>query len=605
VITAPILVQRKQTVGAAVVSFSLQRENAAIAEVERSTLWASAGMGLVLAALLIGVTRLTVVQPLGKLVAAAAHLEKGESTEVDIRSNDELGQLSSAFRSMAHAIRSREEVVLARNRDMRQVLDNVGQGFITLDRQGRMSQQRSRVVDVWFGELTAGLQLWEYLGKTAPHFALQFQMGWEQLQDDVLPLELCIDQLPRILEQPTRTLEFSYRAIRIGEALETMIVVISDVTERLEREQAEQTQREMMTLFNRMLSDRVALDEFFAEGSALVSAIESDDETLRSALRRNIHTLKGSSALFGLESIASFCHELEDRVEESSRIDQTDRSLLRALWTRFEGMRAALARDGSIDLDRNDYDTFLQDLARRVDHSVLLSVFSSWRYEPAARRFELLKEQILRLAERLDKKYVDVVCLPTQLRLPQSRWARFWSVFAHVVRNAVDHGVDTVEERAAAGKSPRATITLGLELSQTEVTLSIRDDGRGIDWPRLAARAQALGLPHASQQDLEEALYAEGVSTAARASTVSGRGVGMGAARAVTQELGGKIEIVSTPGQGTRFAFVFPVSMLTDDPIPRSTLRPNGHVAGPAVRSDSNTSNTPSAVVRQSLRGLK
>lgn len=590
VVTASVFDHGKKTVAATVVSFSLERENAAIGEVERSVLWVSAGVAVGLAVLLIGVARITVVKPLAKLVKAAEHLEQGQVTEIDIDTRDELGQLSLAFRRMAQAIRSREEAISARNRDMRLVLDNVGQGFITLDLEGRVAQERSKVVDEWFGELTAGTYFWDYLGGIAPRVATAFKMGWGAVQDDLLPLELCLDQLPRSLEMETRTLEFSYRPIMAEERLTKAIVVISDITERLERERAEQTQREMMMLFNRLLSDRSALDEFFAEGNSLIRAIESDEEIHRSALKRNIHTLKGSSALFGLESVSGFCHELEERLGDSSVLEQSDRALLRSLWDRVEGMRAALSRDDSIELDRNDYDSFLEDLTRRVDHSVLLSVVSSWRYELAERRLELLKDQTLRLAERLGKNHIDVECLPTRLRLPPSRWAPFWSTFAHVVRNAVDHGIDSVEERAAANKPPRATITLAMEHTPGGVMLFIRDDGRGINWAQLAERAKSLGLPYETQKDVEEALFAEGVSTSAEANSVSGRGLGMAAVRSMVRQLGGKIEIDTELGRGTRFRFHFPAAMLNEDtgPLILAGLAPsNRSSAIPSIRISS------------------
>ena len=565
VVTAPVFEHGTKLVAMTIVSLSLDRENAAIAKVERSILWSSAGVALGLALLLIGVSRLMIVLPLGKLVAAAKHLEKGNVTELDISTRDELGLLSRAFRSMAQAIRSREEAITARNRDMRFVLDNVGQGFITLDIEGRLSQERSRVVDVWFGTPQPGARIWEYLEPTSHHFSVLFKTGWEALRDGFLPLELYLDQLPHTVELEAQSFEFSYRPILVGDELDKVIVVISDVTQQMERERAEQTQREMMMLFNRLLSDRVALDEYFSEGASLVSAIESDDPQKRAALKRNIHTLKGSSALFGLESIAEFCHEIEERLGEDSDIDPKDKTLLRALWTRAEGMRAALAHEDSIELDRNEYDSFLEDLTRRADHSVLMSRFSSWRHEPAERRLKLLREQTLRLAERLGKDYTEVEYLPTKLRLPQGRWSPFWSAFSHVIRNAVDHGVDTAEERANAHKPPHATITLSLEQNLSGLTLSIRDDGRGIDWARVEERAKARGLPYKTRKDLEEALFTEGVSTAGLATSVSGRGVGLGAVREATRGLGGKIQIESEPGHGTCFSFVFPSSVLSDD----------------------------------------
>jgi two-component system chemotaxis sensor kinase CheA len=85
----------------------------------------------------------------------------------------------------------------------------------------------------------------------------------------------------------------------------------------------------------------------------------------------------------------------------------------------------------------------------------------------------------------------------------------------------------------------------------------VRDDGRGIDWSKVEARAAEKGLPHATHAQLVEAIFADGVSTKDRASQISGRGVGLAALRAATLTLGGHIEVESEAGRGTCLLFRF------------------------------------------------
>ena len=260
-------------VGVAVAAFSLAREDRVIADVEKKTLLVSSGIAIGLTALLMAMARLVSVGPLGKLVVAAKQLEEGGSGDVDVNSNDEVGQLARAFRSMAAAINVREERINLRNRDMRFVLDNVGQGFITLDLEGTMSEERSRVVDVWFGEPTRSLKFWDYLGRTDPTAGQWFEVGWIALQDGFMPLSLCLDQLPKLARKDERTFELTYRPIMKGDRIDKTIVVITDVTARVEREQSERRQREVMSIFRRLLSDRTAFEQFFDEAAGLVEAI--------------------------------------------------------------------------------------------------------------------------------------------------------------------------------------------------------------------------------------------------------------------------------------------------------------------------------------------
>jgi signal transduction histidine kinase len=572
VIWSPIVDRQGDLAGGTVVAFSLARENRAIAAIERTTLLVSAAVALGLLLLLIIMARVMVVRPLGKLVAAARELEHGGKGELDIRSRDEVGQLAGAFRQMATAIRVREERIGMRNRDMRLVLDNVGQGFVTLDTAGTMSEERSRVIDEWFGSVAPATKLWDYLARIDASAAQWFEIGWAAIGEDVLPLALCLEQLPKLVQNDGRAYELAYRPIVEEERLAKLIVVITDVTARIERERAEQAQWEMMSVFRRVLSDRAALDDFFAETTKLVRTITSGSGGDEAALRRQIHTVKGNTGLFGIQSVASFCHQLEEKMADAPNgaeaLSRSDLSTLSVLWERVVAMHAQLTEGGmagQVQLEGAEYEAFLSELGARVGHEALLATAATWRFELVSKRLAVIGEQIRALGSRLGRAPIDVICEPTPLRLPPARWAGFWSAFAHAVRNTVDHGVETSAQRQAAGKPPRAVVKLSVRRDGGRVVVSIADDGRGIDWQVVAARARDRKLPHASRADLEAALFADGISTRRESTAISGRGVGLGALREVVRALGGDSFVEDAAGGGTVFRFVLPESMLEDD----------------------------------------
>jgi signal transduction histidine kinase len=571
VLNSPVRDQNGQAVAVATITFSLARENAAIADVERRTLIVSGSVAMGLTIVLMFMARMAIVRPLAKLVVAAKKFEEGGAGEVDVHTNDEIGRLASAFRSMGTAIRQREERINARNRDMRLVLDNVGQGFITLDLEGNMSDEHSKIVDEWFGAPEGRMPFWDYLSRVDPAKGQWFQLGWSSLREDILPLALSLDQLPRVVQKDAQTFELVYRPILRGAELDKTIVVITDVTSRVERERAEQAQREMMSIFHHILSDRLALEEFFSEASTLVDAIVASSGTDHGLITRHVHTLKGNCGLFGIESVATFCHNLEDRMRESPEpIGYKEKEALRALWNKVLDVRAQFARgDSFIELDREEYDKFLEDLRSRTDHGALATTAASWRFEPASKRIALLGDQMTRLATRLGRAKVVLASEATALRLPARKWGPFWSVFAHVMRNAVDHGIETTEERLRAGKPEHATVTLGVARDGQYAVVTIRDDGRGIDWARIATVAQERGLPYEARADLEEALFTDGITSRTDVTEVSGRGVGLGAVRALVRQMGGRIELESQTGLGTTFRFVMPQAMLTDEGAPR------------------------------------
>ena len=117
--------------------------------------------------------------------------------------------------------------------------------------------------------------------------------------------------------------------------------------------------------------------------------------------------------------------------------------------------------------------------------------------------------------------------------------------------NAVDHGVEGPAERIAAGKPEQGTILLSMRADGPDMLVRVADDGAGINWAALALAAAKRGIPHASEQDLVDALFADQVSTREEATSSSGRGVGMAAIREAVHSLGGRIEVRSFPGRGT------------------------------------------------------
>jgi chemotaxis protein histidine kinase CheA len=126
----------------------------------------------------------------------------------------------------------------------------------------------------------------------------------------------------------------------------------------------------------------------------------------------------------------------------------------------------------------------------------------------------------------------------------------------HVIRNAVDHGIEAPSTREEAGKGgPK--LELKAFQNDRELHLAIIDDGKGVDWEEIRARARGKGLPAETKNDLIAALFAGGLSTRDQVTDTSGRGVGMSALQAAVATLDGVIDVVSTPGAGTRIELRF------------------------------------------------
>ena len=132
-------------------------------------------------------------------------------------------------------------------------------------------------------------------------------------------------------------------------------------------------------------------------------------------------------------------------------------------------------------------------------------------------------------------------------------------MLVHVVRNAVDHGLESPEARVASGKSSSPSLVLSARADEDCIVIEISDDGRGIDWARVRAKAAASKRPTASTDDLVDLLLDAGFSTRDDVTTTSGRGVGMAAVAEEVRRLGGKIQVESSVGVGTCWRFSLPM----------------------------------------------
>jgi two-component system chemotaxis sensor kinase CheA len=127
----------------------------------------------------------------------------------------------------------------------------------------------------------------------------------------------------------------------------------------------------------------------------------------------------------------------------------------------------------------------------------------------------------------------------------------------HLIRNSLDHGLESPADRIAAGKPPTGTLTIAARHAGGSIAITVKDDGRGIDPARVAAVAVDRGLITRAQAQLIdmraaiELLFAPGFSTAAEVGALSGRGVGMDAVREKIRELGGEVTVASVQGEGT------------------------------------------------------
>lgn len=460
-----------------------------------------------------------------------------------------------------------EKIVQERTQAVQMILDNIGEGFMTVDLDGTMSEERSSIVATWFGEDDGQRTFADYIRQKDPTVAEWFELGMESLCDGFLPTEVAIDQLPKRITVGSRVLELNYKPIsneQDKEQLEKLLIIIADITSRIEREQAELQQKQLMHIFEHIMRDKLGFLQFLTEANGMIDSVVHRSYTDLTHLKRIVHTIKGNAGLFGMSSVANICHELEDEIVAENAAPAQARLLrLSEEWNRMREKLDKLLGDrmqANIEINDADYEALLRALLSSEDPVKIAKMVQSWKLETAQRRLEFVKQQAESLAQRMGKQDLEVSIQPNNIRFDSASWASFWSSFTHILRNAIDHGIEPHEERSQVGKPGQGSLHIETYIKEGEFVIAVEDDGRGIDWQAVAAKAMLANLPHACEQDLVNAIFHDGITTKSVATQFSGRGVGMGAVREECVKRGGQIELVSQSGKGTRFLFRFPLN---------------------------------------------
>jgi two-component system, chemotaxis family, sensor kinase CheA len=225
-------------------------------------------------------------------------------------------------------------------------------------------------------------------------------------------------------------------------------------------------------------------------------------------------------------------------------------SMLSQCATVLEGTTADQLRGGLSQLERQM--RALQESVMRV------------RMLPISFVFNRFPRMVRDLGQKLGK-HIELKLIGEQTELDKTVLEKIGDPLVHLVRNSVDHGLESTEKRLAAGKIGGGTITLNAYHKGGNVTVEVSDDGGGLDKEKILRKARERGLVGADEELTDERVYnlifAPGFSTADVVSDVSGRGVGMDVVRRNVNELGGHIQVISETGKGTTVRIRLPLTL--------------------------------------------
>jgi two-component system chemotaxis sensor kinase CheA len=380
-------------------------------------------------------------------------------------------------------------------------------------------------------------------------------------------------------------LELMAKEARIGERIVQMVhkwlperqlvmLMLSDVTETRALTAAVERERiriEMIVLAITESREFIELTEEYRRFIADELPAMLTDPAVRTDMMRRLHTYKGLLAQFNFFHSPAALHQAEQEVIAGGAADPT--ALLRALDKDLTSVTDSLGSDflaggGAIALRPEQLAEMKALAAEALAASPgaptlrrLAGILDDFAALDVKAALTLHSRGAQALAERLDKALAPVKVTGEAVRLPEERFSAFFRSLVHVFRNAVDHGIETPEERADADKPEEGEILCRVERDGGDVVVVIADDGQGIDRARLEEKWVKAGHDpeQAAKLPLEDLVFADGISSRDESSDLSGRGVGMAAVMAELVKVGGSVSLATELGQGTSLTFRLPV----------------------------------------------
>ena len=544
-----------------------------------------------------------ITRPLTRMQAMMSEIATSQdfTRRVPVGRMDEIGHSIVAFNGMIEKIQQSSLQLKQKTADIQAMLQNMQQGILTVVEGAVIHSEYSAyleaifetqdiagrsLMDLVFADTDLGADVLSQVD-AASHACLGEDAINFAFNEHLLVTEIS----KRMPDGRVKVLDLNWSAITDdSDTIVRLMLCVRDVTElrELAAEAGEQKRR------LEMIGEILAVSEekfhhfiessagFISENERIIRQHSQADREAIAELFRNMHTIKGNARTYNLQYLTNVVHETEQRYHElrqtDTEVDWDQDSLMQelarvraavesyatinevSLRRKGAGRRDNAERFLMVDIAHIQESLRLIEAAKTDDLHALQSmretVHQSLRVLGTQSVEEALSgvvESLPSLAHELGKETPRVHIDDNGYRLRSEASATLKNVFMHLLRNSVDHGIETAEARRAHGKTPAGTIAIQMGMEQGAMQLVLSDDGRGLALARIRNLALEKGWISAGQtlsdEETAELIFRPGFSTAEHVTEVSGRGVGMDAVRDFLKREHGSIALRFTDHQ--------------------------------------------------------
>ncbi|HEX3010899.1 MAG TPA: ATP-binding protein [Syntrophomonadaceae bacterium] len=511
----------------------------------------------------------------------------------DLRPTRQLESQNAELEAISSSLLETNIALEKKSSQIKNILDNVGQGFLTFGSDLLIHDEYSAECSKIFGR-SPEKQTLAQLIYPDDHEKKEFM---ERVFSRILSMEdedrisLYLSLLPSEAEIQNRCISLEYKIVKPSATSEYIIAILTDITEkRFLEKKMEDERNTLQTLVKAIIyydTLMECIDDFmdFAQYRAGEIMDSSWDLSQKiSEIYRCIHTFKGNFSQFGSLDVVSRLHEMESFLGKAKDSNISINEITLKQMIQQSHMEQWLQDDLKkiTDYLGNDFyrgkDTFkvsrekLQEIENKMirllsaeQYTLLLPCIRRLRYKSFKELLKPYPEYVVQLAERLGKSINTFSIEGDDILVDSDYYHAFIRSLIHVFRNVADHGIEYMDERMVLGKNVIGLVQCSVAADNDRIRLIISDDGAGIDMEKIAEAAIASGryseaeIAAAGEQELTDLIFEDTISTSNNVSMISGRGMGLAAVREETEKIKGLIRVESQPGAGTRYTFDLPV----------------------------------------------
>ncbi len=481
-----------------------------------------------------------------------------------------------------------------KNNDIQAMLENMPQGLFTIQSGETIHPEYSHYLEEIFeSKDIAGKKASELLFNNADigSDALDsvnnaiFAIIDEDEMNYAFNSSLLITDYSLKINQKTKYLSLDWNPISHEGVVNKLMVSVRDVTRLKEMESEAKEQKRELDIIRQLLnisSEKVlAFEEssarYIHENALAIESTKDKDELVLALLFRNMHTIKGNCRTYGFTHISDVVHEVESTysaLKSSENMPWQEDQLLNdlervkiALAEYADVYRRVLGRGKTDKGDRHDGFWMSNAVMNKIQKHInaneidpLKNYVNRIQSAPLEHVLTDVVASLSSISEQLQKPTPIVVFNKNNIRIQKSGYELIKDIFAHILRNCVDHGIEHVDERIQKNKDERGKIIINTMVVNKELKLFINDDGKGIDLTRLFEKGMEIhkwdGDSRPSNQEIAELVFCSGVSTKEVVTDISGRGVGMDAVKQFLVSHGGSVNLILQNAKESTEGFV-------------------------------------------------